>query len=97
MTARGDKSRKTDRVFVLKIKDGTKALSSTGLVDPRIFTGDNKLHAVMDPTNCLWILKYEYGGLPNALKHTFTNFPTLLTHVTRYLESRNIEIENILD
>ena len=97
MVATGNKEKKSDRVFVLKVKDGTKPISSTGMVDPRLFTGENRLHAVMDPKNCLWHLKYEHGGLPNSFKQQFTNFPTLLRHVSKYLETRNIEIENILD
>lgn len=91
------KERKSDRVLVLKVKDGEKAKSSTGLIDPRIFNGENKLHAVQDPKNLLWSFRYDAGGLPPPLKQKFTNFTTLLNHAKIYFSKRNIEIVEILD
>lgn len=92
-----NKERKTDRVLELKPIEGKATLSSTGLVDPRLFNGENKLHAVMDTRNCMWRLKYEAGGLPEPLKQTFTNFTKLLEFTTRYFNKRNIEITRIID
>ena len=90
------KERKTDRVFSIKAIEGSSK-SSNGLVDSRLFTGDNKLHAVMDPASMLWSLKYEYGILPNAFKQRFTNFKVLHAFVQEYFRKRNIEIKEIID
>ena len=43
------KLRSNNRTLVLKPVDGKKAASSTGLVDPRLFTGGNNLHAIKMP------------------------------------------------
>lgn len=91
------KERSSDRILVLKPIDGAKPLSSTGLVDTRLFTGENKLHAIMDDTNCMWRLKYDQGGLPPALKQTFTGFSKLIDYTKTYFKKRNIEIVDILD
>lgn len=91
------KERKSDRILVLEIEDNKKALSSVGLTDSRLFKGENKLHAVMDPNNCLWSFKYEVGGLPPVLKQKFTSFGMLLDHAKDYYKSRNILIKEVLD
>ena len=67
----------SDRVLVLEVVDGEKPLSSTGLVDPRLFTGENKLHAIKNPQTCLWHLTYEMGVLPATLKGEYTGFNQL--------------------
>jgi hypothetical protein len=87
----------TDRVLVLSVIDGQRPLSSTGLADPRLFTGENKLHAIKDPQTCMWFLKYEQGGIPPVLKQMFTSFKMLLKFTRDYFEKRNIEIKEILD
>ena len=97
MSSVSPKERKSDRILVLKVKDGEKPLSSTGLVDPRLFTGENKLHAVQNPRNLLWSFKYDQGGLPPVLKQQFTNFETLFKHATSYFATRNIEIVEVID
>ena len=89
------KERKTDRVFVLKAREG--ATSSTGLVDPRLFSGENKLHAKMDPKSLLWHFKYEHGGLPQPLKQSFTNFDLAYKHAEKYLNTRGIDILEVQD
>jgi hypothetical protein len=86
---------KTDRVFKIVPIDSTKPLSSTGLVDPRLFTGENKLHAIKDPQTCLWSMKYEQGILPPPLKGLFTGFGALKKHCVDYFEKRNMRIEEI--
>ncbi len=91
------KERKSDRILVLKIIDGEKAKTSTGLMDKKLFTGENKLHLVQDQRNCLWYFKYESGGLPPPLKQKFTTFPIAMDYVTKYLKGRNIEIAEVID
>lgn len=94
------KMRASDRVLVLEVIDGKKPLSSTGLVDIRLFKeGDegNKLHAVMDPETCMWTFKYEKGILPPALKGQYTGFKALKKHAEGYFEQRNIRIKEVKD
>lgn len=89
------KERSDDRILVLKVKDGEKPKSSTGLVDPRLFTGENKLHLKRNKT--LWEFKYDQGGVPPQLKDRFTKFDLALDHARRYFSTRNIEITEVLD
>lgn len=91
------KERSTDRILVLKPIEGEKVKSSKGLIDPRLFTGENELHAIQDRQTTLWYFKYRMGGLPEALKQQFTNFPKLLTFATGYFKNRGVEIKEVLD
>ena len=91
------KNRSSDRVLVLKLIDGKKPLDSIGLVDKRLFTGENKLHAIMDTQTCMWTLKYDMGGLPQPLKQRFTTFTKLLEYTRNYWKTRNIEISEVQD
>lgn len=91
------KMRSPDRVLVLKVMDGKKVLSNGGFSDPRLFSGENKLHAMMDPQTCMWKLKYDMGTLPEPLKGTFTGFRALKQYVQSYFEKRNIEIVEVKD
>lgn len=91
------KLRKDDRIFVLRPIDGKRPSSSTGLVDTRLFTGGNVLHAKMDPQNCLWYMEYENGVLPQALKGRYTKFRDLREYVENYFRTRNIEIVEVKD
>lgn len=85
----------TDRVFVLAPMDGKDPLSTKGLVDPRLFSGENNLHAIMDPTNCMWYLRYDAGILEQPLKQKFTNFKILKKFVEDYYRRRNIQVKEI--
>lgn len=90
--------RSTDRILMLEVLDGEKPLSSTGLADPRLFTGENRLHAVMDRETMLWNFKYDMGGLPPQLKDMrFTSFDAMLKHAGDYLKKRNIRIKEVID
>jgi hypothetical protein len=91
------KMRTPDRVLVLKVIDGEKPKNSTGQVDPRLFKGENKLHAVMDQQTTLWRLKYDDGNIPQALKGQFTNFKALKAFAENYFKTRNIEIVEVKD
>lgn len=85
-----------DRVLVLEPIDGKKPLSSTGLVDPRLFTGGNKLHAIMDKQTSLWTLKYDDGLVPPALRSQYTGFRILKEHCEQYFAKRNMRIKEVI-
>lgn len=86
----------TDRVFKLETIDSKAPASSTGLLDKRLFTGDNKLHALVDE-DCLWIVRYEQGSVPKELRRKFTTFGRLLEYVEEYFTKRNVKITEISD
>lgn len=88
--------RKDDRIIVLAPIEGKKVVSSTGLVDTRLFNGDNKLHAVLG-VNGLWSCRYEQGSVPGALKQSFTKFSELLRYVEQYFLKRNIKVVEVQD
>lgn len=92
---RNKENRKEDIVLVLKPIGSAKHVS--GLMDKRLFTGDNNLHAVMDTQTCLWSLRYDHGILPQSLKQKFTGYAPLIKYVTDYLKNRNIEITEVKD
>ena len=89
--------RSPDRILVLKVIDDKKPLSSKGLVDSRLFTGENQLHAKMDTQTSLWAFKYDQGIVPAPLKCQFTSFKALKAHADLYFRSRNIEIIEVKD
>ena len=91
------KMRSPDRILVLKVKDGQNPRTSKGVIDTRLFTGENKLHAVMDQQTTLWTLKYEQGGVPVPLQCSFTSFKALKAHADAYFNTRNIEITEVKD
>ncbi len=91
-------SRSTDRIIQLEVMDGQKAKSSTGNVDTRLFTGEQKLHLKMDPQTCLWYFQYAQNGLlPEGLKGKFTGFKDGLKYAESYFAKRNIKITEIKD
>ncbi len=91
-----NKVRSNDRILVLKPIEGLKTKSSTGIVDPRLFTGENKLHAIKDK-NALWSFKYERGQISGDMKTRFTSFEKLMQFAEKYFERRNIKIESVID
>jgi hypothetical protein len=87
-----------DRILSLAQIDDKAPVSSTGLVDKRLFSGENKLHAIKDPENNFWYLKYEMGSLPEVLKHSrYTTFGRLFKHAEDYFSKRNIKIVEVID
>lgn len=92
-----DKTRETDRIIILKVKEGYKAKSNTGIVDPRLFSGGNRLHITKNLRNSLWEFKYDTGGVPEPLKVRFTRYEDALNHATTYFDRRNIEITQVID
>lgn len=92
-----EKNRRTDRILVLKPIDEKAPKTVYGNVDPGLFTGKNKLHAIVDPETMFWSLKYEFGGLPEELKQCFTSFEMLKKYASGYYKKRNLIISEVLD
>lgn len=91
------KMRSPDRILVLSIMDGKKPLNTLGAADPRLFNGENKLHALMDEQTTLWSFKYDMGNVPPPLQCKFTSFSALRRHAEEYYNKRNIEIKEVKD
>lgn len=90
--------RALDRILSLAVIDGKAAKSSTGLVDNRLFTGENQLHLTMDPHSGLWSFRYTKNGLlPEPLQGTFTSFKKGYEHAEMYFSKRNIRISEVKD
>lgn len=81
----------------VKAKEGKKILGTTGLVDNRLFVGDNFFHLVMELSTCFWYAKMDKGVTPEPLRAKFTNYQKALNHLTAYLDKRNLEIKEIKD
>lgn len=89
--------RSPDRILVLSIKPGKNAKNSIGMTDPKLFTGENKLHCIKEEQTNFWFFRYEHGGLPEPLKCKFTSFKKALEHAENYYNDRSIEIKEVLD
>ena len=90
------KMRSNIRTMSLKKLPGSTN-SSKGAVDSRLFTGENKLLAVLDPNVNLWSLRYEHGLPPPAFGNKFTTFAALYKFAESYFLRRNIKIEEVID
>lgn len=82
-----------DRVMLLSPMDGKTPKSSIGQTDPRLLTGENKIHILKEVNTNFWYFKYEMGGVPEALKCKFTGFKQALKHAENYFAKRNILIK----
>ncbi len=89
-------NRTTNRVLELQQIDGKKPLNTLGLVDHRLFSGENKLRACRDDQG-LWYMKYDSGVLPPALRNRFTTFTALKNFAEEYFNKRNIVIKEVVD
>ncbi len=94
---RREKMATNDRVLVLKTIDGKEPKGSTGVVDPRLFSGSNKLHGLYDDRTGLWNMRYETGALPGALQQKFGTFEQLEEFARKYFKTRNVEIVEIIN
>lgn len=93
-----DKDRKSNRGIELTVVDGKKPKSSTGLVDPKLFSGEPNLFIKRDPRTMFWYFKYDSGFLPEALRDTaFTSFDKAKAHAEKYFKSRNLTITKVYD
>lgn len=86
-----------DRVFKLTPMVGKNTMTPSGSVDNRLFSGENRLHAIMDTKTCLWSLKYDSGILHGGLKQQFTGFNKLFKYITDYYNKRNVRVEEDLN
>jgi len=94
----GTKNRSSDRILELKVIDNKAPISSTGLIDKRLFSGENRLHGIADPQYGHWSFKYDNGTLPPVLKEQrFTSFKALFNYAQDYFKKRNIEITEVID
>jgi hypothetical protein len=91
------KNRSPDRILVLRKIEGKGTLTDQGLVDNRLFSGGNRLHAILEPETCHWYFKYEAGALPQSLQQKFTTFTKLMSFANNYFNRRNIEITEVID
>lgn len=91
------KLRKETVEIVLRPVDGKVPRTNTGLVDPEVFTGENKLILSMNTSNLLWSFRYTKGGVPAPLKQRFTNFDSAIKFAEQYYGKRNIKIAEIKD
>lgn len=94
---RREKMATNDRVLVLKAMDGKSAKDSRGIVDSRLFSGENKIHGVYDERTGLWNLRYETGALPGALQEKFGTFKELEEFTRKYFAARNVEVLEIIN
>jgi hypothetical protein len=92
---RKNKMNSDDRILVLKPMDGKKPTDSAGKIDPRLFSGENKLHGVFDPRSGMWNMKYEMGALPGALQEKFLEFNDLVAAAKRYFKTRNVDVTEV--
>lgn len=91
------KMKATDRILKLKVMEGEKAKNSTGMVDSRLFSGDNRLHVVKEPDTNFWYFKQDSGNTPPALKQKFTSFQYAKEHAVNYFKTRNVEVTEVID
>lgn len=86
--------RSTDRILVLEKISKDK---DTTMLDQRVFTGENNLHAVMDPSTLMWSMKYDRGHVPAPLKAKFTEFRFLKQYADAYFKTKSIVIKEVID
>jgi hypothetical protein len=93
------KMRAPDRVFKLELIDTKKPITATGMVDQRLFKGDDatRLHCVMDLETSLWSFKYSRGAIPPGLEGRWTSFKTAKDHADKYFVNRNLRITQVED
>lgn len=93
------KMRGNDRAFVLELIDDKLPISSTGLVDKRLFNGENRIHAIRDEgSNNLWYFKYDHGALPDKLGgKRFTKFELANKYLEEYFRDRNVRVKEVID
>ena len=92
---RKEKMKSDTREILLAPMGGKNTLSSSGMIDNRLFNGENKLHATLDMRTGMWHLHYDIGGLPGGLKGNWTLFSELESHVRNYFKTRNVVVTEI--
>lgn len=92
-----DKMRSDDRVLKIQPIEGKKPKDVTGMIDPRLFTGENNVHATMDPQTTLWSIRYEKGNMPPVFNQRFTSFKQAKKFADTYFKNRNMEVVEVID
>lgn len=95
LTTNSDKMASVDRIFKLKVIDEKRPRNSLGMIDTRLFTGENRLHVKKDLETNFWKFEYDMGAVPGLLKHQFTGYKAALKHAETYFKTRNIEVEEV--
>lgn len=86
-----------DRVIKLEVIDDSLPKTSTGMVDTKLFTGENNIHARINPQTMMWDIHYEKGAIPGGLKEQkWTSFSRLYKDLERYFRDRNIKITEVV-
>ena len=91
------KNRSYDRVITLEKIPGLNTIGSTGLIDNTLFSGDNRLRAIIDKRTMLWSLRQDHGLLPPPLKQQWTSFTGLMKYITDYYKKRNVNVTGVID
>lgn len=86
-----------DRQIVLRKKEGVPTRDNTGLVDKRLFSGEDNLRILRDPLSNLWTFKYNSGILPQPLKQKFTSFNKAMKFAHGYFDRRGLDIIEVID
>lgn len=86
-----------DRILKLAPLEGKTPTDVEGKADPRLFTGENKLHARMDPEYGHWYVQYEMGNIPTSMQQRWTSFPRMLLWIEEYYKKRNLRVIEIID
>lgn len=76
--------------------EGQTVTTSKGMVDPRLWKGENELYAEMDNTTCMWRLRYKHGMLPPQIQGTYTNFDKAFKAATKYYSTRGLEVTRVI-
>ncbi len=89
--------RSQDRKILLEPMEGKEPKGTNGQIDPKLFKGDNYLHAVIDTQTMLWSLHFDSGVVPGSFKQQFTSFPKALKFVEDYYAKRNVKVSQVID
>lgn len=86
-----------DRIIILEKIPGEATKTVTGTIDNRLFSGQNRLHALKDQESSFWKLRYDSGLLAEPLKQSWTSFGKLYSFVSEYFKRRGVEIKEVID
>lgn len=90
--------RSFDRILSLSVIDNKAPKATTGLIDRRLFSGEQQLHLAMDIQTNLWSFRYSSNTpLPEPLQGHFTSFTKGFEHAKNYFNKRNVEITEVKD
>lgn len=91
-----EKMHSPTRELKIALKEGKTAKNSSGLIDTRLFNGENKLFCIMDEYGN-WFFKYQNGLLPEPLKCKFTRVSKAVEYAKQYFAKRDLEVTEVKD